>query len=678
MLRGVAFSEQFLYLLLLSIVEGSGGMGRRHYQGSVQLSLLQGLSGLFDDMVGLWLKDSFSKEGRTEAVRQQVTSQYTGFLYLARIVLRMWLTLYTNVVGGCPPGPHPCKANAHLCSPVIGIYNICSKFQEAMFKGNVCRDQEFALIVLESFLTSVHIIVKYGQASQSHCEHFGLSLKACLSESFHEWFAYLCTKLFGIMEGGGPDGTSWKAVVDYCCELYTELLQAFVCVHAQISTHLAKPKSLVVSKPPAEPEVVCSAETCVKLGTIVEQLHVIAAQLLNLFSVVPSIQFLALSLLSLTTKDPKDLSTVIVHFLSNLPKPAVLSNPEVFDNCLELLEGLWFRLTPDLLPLGPPFWEKLTFYCVILCGTVAKDTGVKTQLLHHLQCLYNHKSPVVRVMLTKHIVVGYYNFLMKGCCSQDASDEGTWPDAPPTMGEGEKAAVTLFLKILAKVCSCGECLKEFAALPAQLYQLFLFLPYRDLRPGALAVIEQATVTLAQSSDALFRHNVNILLKLAYTLDPARRHALCLELAEGKLSVRPQLPRDERQVFRDVTEAHMLVQQTFEGQPPQAFLKPLFVHHLGIAADIWGTLRNLAFRCRSVVDFLSDHGVFDVTLCYSPCVGGLLTQLSALPSEEMVPPLQQCIIALLSYQVEVMMCLLGEAHQKVRIGWEKSEEVGREE
>lgn len=679
--RGVAFTDHSLYLLLLAIVEGSSGVGRKCYQGAAQLasahSLLQGLSSLFSDMAGLWLNDSFSKEGKMEAGCQS-TLQYTGFLYLARIVLRLWLTLYTRIMYSCPPGVHTCKVDAHLCSPVTGIYNVCSKFQEAMFRGNSCRDQEFALIVIESFLASVHVIVKYGHCSPSHCDQFSSSLQACLSENFHVWFAYLCTKLFGVMESRPDSGSegSWVGVMDYCCEQYSELLQAFICVGGQIGTYQGRLKAPAAERLPAaaavlEDSVACNAETSVQLRKVEQQLHIIATQLLNLFSVVPSIQFLALQLLSLTTQDTKDQSKVIVHFLSNLLNPSVLSNPEVFDSYLELLEGVWFKLSPDT-SIEPSFWENLTRYRAILCGTVAVDTGVKVQLLHHIQCLYNHKSPVVRVMLTKHVVMGYYGFLMdlmKGCCVYAWSRVNTTPDPDLAVDEGEKAVIALFLKIMVKVCTCRESLKEFMNLPAHLSQLYLFLPFGDFRRAALAVVEQSTVTLAQSPDLLFKLSVLVVLKLAYLVHPKKRHDLCLELAEAKASIRPQLSRDERQVFRNTSEAHMVLQQTFEGQPTQTFLTPQFVHHLAIAADLWEVLRNMAFRCKDVVELLNEHSVFDVVLCYSPCLGSLLTQLNLLPAEEreMVPCLQQSIIGLLSYQMEVMMCLLGEAQQKVREG-----------
>lgn len=672
--RGVAFSDHSLYLLLLAIVECSSGLGRRCYQGSSQLAsahgLLQGLSGLFDDMAGLWLKDSFSKEGKMEAAAHQGTSQYTGFLYLARIVLRLWLALYTRIMCSCPPGVHACKANAYLCSPVTGIYTVCSKFQEAMFRSNVCRDQEFALIVLESFLVSVFVIVKYGHCSSSHCDQFSSSLRICLSENFHEWFTYLCTKLFGVMESrpmdsGGKGGSSWTVVMDYCCELYSDLLQAFICVDAQISTYRGgKPPKA----PPAEqlPDLApCIADTSMQLSEIVRQLHTIATQLLNLFSIVPSIQFLALQLLSLTIRDTRDLSRVIVHFLTSLPNPGILSNPEVFDNCLELLEGVWFKLSPDM-SFEPSFWEKLTHYRAILCGTVAVDTGVKVQLLHHLQCLYNHKSPVVRAMLTKHVVMGYYGVLMecvKGCCVQAWSSVTTSPNPALAVDEGEKVVVALFLKIMAKACTCRESIKELMSLPTHLSQLYLFLPFSDLRRAALAVIEQSIVTLAQSPDPLFKLSVQIVLKLAYLMDPAKRHNLCLELAEGRASIRPQLSHDETQVFRDTSEAHMVLQQTFEDQPMQVFLRPAFVHHLAIAADLWELLRNTAFRCRSIMELLNEHSMFDVVLCYSPYAGSLLNKLNSLSADDMVACLQQSIISLLSYQMEAVMCLLGEAQQK---------------
>lgn len=661
-LRGVAFSDHSLYLLLLAIVEGSSGMGRRCYQGAIQVtsahSLLQGLAGLFNDMVSLWLKDSLSKDSKAaDTAGRQGNSFYTGFLYLARIALRMWLALYARVVCSCPREAHPCEANTQLSSPVVGIYNMCSKFQEALFVGNVCRDQEFALIVMESFVASMHIIVKYGESSPTHCSHFSSALQMCLSENFHVWFAYLYTKLFGIMEAGSGSGNSWPVVMDYCCELYAELLQIFICVDAQIKTYQVKPKLL-------EKSVVCGTDTCAQLGKVMQQLHTIAAQLLDLFSVVPSIQFLALSLLSLTTQSTKDLSSVIVRFLSSLPNTSVLSNPEVFDNYLELLERLWFKLTPDP-SVDPSLWEKLTCYHGILLNVV--DTGVKTQLLHHIQSLYNHKSPVIRVMITKHVVAGFYSVLMervKHRYAQDRSASLATMSGPNfSTDEGEKAGIALFLKIMAKACMCQECLKELLKLPAQLCELFLCLSFGDIRHAALAVLEQSTITLAQSSDRQFEVIIQAILKLAYVMDPAKRHNLCLELAEARASLHRQSSRGESQVFRETTEAYINIQQTFEGQPAHAFLNPQFVQHLTIAADVWEILRNMAFRCKNIVGHLNDSSVFDVVLGYSPCVGTLLTQLSPLPMEELKVQLQRSIIPLLSYQVEVVMCLLGEAQLK---------------
>ena len=75
---------------------------------------------------------------------------------------------------------------------------------------------------------------------------------------------------------------------------------------------------------------------------------------------------------------------------------------------LELLENVWFRLSPDYSG-SAPLWKKLTNYFTLL-----QDVGRSTlhQVLYHLQCLFSHDSTMLKSQLTVHVVLPLHVYII--------------------------------------------------------------------------------------------------------------------------------------------------------------------------------------------------------------------------------------------------------------------------
>ena len=398
-----------------------------------------------------------------------------------------------------------------------------------------------------------------------------------------------------------------------------------------------------------KPLVSYSLEVATGFDKLTQRLSKIAQLLLDMFRTVPLIQLLSLQLLSETESDTVG---TIGNFLSIISDPAVRSNSEVFDLYLELLENVWFRLSPDYTG-SPSWWNKLSNYSTLL---LESNCEVTCQVIYHLQCLFSHESTMLKSQVTQHVVIPFHTHLMKlvkSKCYQkviatSSMDGGVVQvQATPTtsttaaaaegevedgLNSDEKEIISVFLKLLLKVASNVHSLGTFTAMSVNLYRLFLLFPLREFRSASFAVLDECLAALRgmtsstcssptsgassptgiespvlQPSDegTMRRTIIRILLSLAYSVQKIEKiPRQCLAIAEGKAPL-------QRYGLAEADMVHQLIRTTFETTPLKQLLTVMFVDHLAVVADIWELLGRLAMQDEVVTKILNKNHIWDI-------------------------------------------------------------------
>lgn len=719
-------SERALYMLLLSVLESvSFQTGTTLIDAS--LHLLQSITTLFEEVVGLWFKGygqeamrkdlpssleeerkaSPSPTGSSSSVSPppppplSTVRAYQGTMHIARMTLRLWLQLFSQVLYSSPSPGQLSDIKPLLFSPLATVSKACYNLRQVgVFKGNAFLDHEFTLIILETLFSSLYAVNLYSIVPACSIEDFFEGVRDTLTDGCQEWFTYLCSKLLEVAgshsptpppsspalvngscsgEQGKMDGntstsspspkSNWPSVLDYSHNLLSYILRELIVISSHIQAgqkasklalasmgtgvprqHHQRQQSadLQSSQPYVKPPVSYSLEVATGFDKLTQRLSKIAQLLLDMFRTVPLIQLLSLQLLSETESDTVG---TIGNFLSIISDPAVRSNSEVFDLYLELLENVWFRLSPDYTG-SPSWWNKLSNYSTLL---LESSCEVTCQVIYHLQCLFSHESTVFKSQVTQHVVIPFHTHLMelvKSKCYQkvistsasSSSSSGVGVvQATPTntvVAEGEvedglssdeKEIISVFLKLLLKVASNVHSLGTFTTKSVNLYRLFLLFPLREFRSTSFGVLDECLAALRgmtsstcsspnsgassptgietpilQPSDegTMRRTIIRILLSLAYSVQKIEKiPKQCLAIAEGK-ALLPKYGLAEA----DMVE--QLIRKTFETTPLKQLLTPMFVDHLAVVADIWELLGRLAMQDEVVTKILNKNHIWD--------------------------------------------------------------------
>ena len=691
-------SERALYMLLLSVLESvSFQTGTTLIEAS--LHLLQSITSLFEEVVGLWFQGydqaagSSSSREATSLPPLSTVRAYQGTMHIARMTLRLWLQLFSQVLHSSPSPSQLSDIKPLLFSPLATVSKACYNLRQVgVFKGNAFLDHEFTLIILETLFSSLYAVNLYSIVPACSIEDFFEAVRDTLTDGYQEWFTYLCSKLLEVAGSHGPSAptaltnggseeqpktkgnissspspkSNWPSVLDYSHSLLSYILRELIVISSHIqagqkafklaltskggpqrqSSDLHVPSSLIYVKP-----VSYSLQVATGFDKLTQRLSKIAQLLLDMFRTVPLIQLLSLQLLSETESDTVG---TIGNFLSIISDPAVRSNSEVFDLYLELLENVWFRLSPDYTG-SPSWWNKLSNYSTLL---LESGREVTCQVIYHLQCLFSHESTVLKSQVTQHVVIPFHTHLMKlvkskcyqkvvavSSTTSTSSVDGGVAQATPTgttagaegevedgLSSDEKEIISVFLKLLLKVASNVHSLGTFTSKSVNLYRLFLLFPLREFRCASFGVLDEClaalrgmmsstcsspssgassptgieTPILQPSDEGTMRKTIiRILLSLAYSVQKIEKiPKQCLAIAEGKAPL-PKYGLAEADML------HQLIRTTFETTPLKQLLAPMFVDHLAVVADIWELLGRLAMQDEVVTKILNHNHIWDI-------------------------------------------------------------------
>lgn len=560
-----SISERALYMLLLSVLEGvslrSGSGGTTQISSAIHI--LYGVTTLFEDIISLWLQ-SYNQDGSkqqndgSESDHTPSPESYKGIVHIARITLRLWTVLSSQVLRGSLSIVQVTDVKPSLSSPITSVAKACFNLQQAgLFKGNDYLDQEFTLIILESVYSSFFVANVCAVVPVCSVDDFYEVLRDVLTDGSHEWFTYLCSKLHGLSETLSPSLlqqqsdqrdtsieevtdcvlSSWRVILDYSSQILVYTLKELIAISSHIkSCQKASKLSLTTVTShgkrshqhtvPFFKPVVYSLEVATGFDKLSQRLCKISQLLLDMFRSVPLIQLLSLQLLSETTKDTIG---TIINFLSSISDPSVRMNPGVLDPYLDLLENIWFQFSSEY-SVSSSWWNKLSSYHTLL---LESNQEVVSQVIYHLQCLFGHHSTVLKYRLTQYVIIPFYQHLaslVKEKCYQTVSKKQYDPSTSSVSGTGvstesdpssslsatgisnvpdscsesslesnEIMTISIFMKLLAKMMTSSHSLGKFASDCSNMYSLFLFLPLDTFRRPVLAVLEECLHTLKTSS-----------------------------------------------------------------------------------------------------------------------------------------------------------------------------------
>ena len=466
--RDVQVTDRELHMLLFSVLESISSPTSSTSWGTSKVSstihLLQNVATLFEEVMGVWLQ-LHSKEGgvgsqmkkKAKDAHQESENEiltYSGSLHLARITLRLWMNLSSQVLHSSLQEQHLPEIQSLLYAPLEMVSKACYNLQQGeIFKGNSSLDHEFTLIILEGLFSALYIVNMYPRVPLCELSNFYEALCDTLTDSCQEWLAYLCSKLHGVSGGAGEPvgraGTSeggnldqsngeevmkediqvnskeervltipsnWIEMLNYSYTLLTFILTELLTTSSHIKICQQASKMALVASgsdgktpiihSPFQRPITYSLEVATGFDKLTFRLSKMAELLLSMFKEVPRVQLLSLQLLSETTKDTVG---VIGSFLLSISDLTVSSKPEILDPYLEQLEEIWFRLSADYGRSATPWWKKLASYSHLLMNP---DHRVVCQVLYHIQCLFSHESSTLKSQLTKRVVIPFHAHLM--------------------------------------------------------------------------------------------------------------------------------------------------------------------------------------------------------------------------------------------------------------------------
>ena len=598
-------SDRELFMLLFTVLESvsslAGNRGTSRVPSTLQL--LQSVVSLFEDLLLHWMQlhqnDSSSSlkipggsVGGSGSSRSSAASSdrstpgadsdqmgYNGVLHLARLTLRLWLKMVSQVQRSSLQEQHLQDLQPLLYGPLKAISKACYNLQQVgIFKGvHQVLDQEFTLIILEGMYSALYVVNFYPSTSICQVENFCYALRDTLTDGCQEWFAYLCSKLHGISELVSSNSTvkqdskeeresptskpmlvassDWSVFLDYSHNMLAHILAELLTSSSLIKTsqqalkqalvsptqknlspsssvavgNIFKPSNLSTLYPFSRKLVTYSLEVATGFDKLVFRLSKMAELLLSIFKDQPRVQLLSLKLLSETTKD---MVGAIGSFLSSIADPNIYKNPDILDPYLEMLEEIWFRLSPDYGG-STPWWKKLANYLVLLMEC---EHEVVCQVIYHLQCLFSHESNILKTELTSCVIIPYHQHIMsmvKTKCFKPASFLGSKKEKSPSpeasstptsqaasvppqkkgkspvpvltqtvqvgcedeLSHEEKVTLALFMKLLVKVVSHTRSLGTFASNGTNLYSLFLLFPLDSFRQAGVRVLEECLCTI---------------------------------------------------------------------------------------------------------------------------------------------------------------------------------------
>ena len=658
-------SDQSIHLLLLATLEAVATQTatRATAQVGSTLHLLASLTTLFEDTLAMWLQlhnlsgqsdtaSSLSSGGGGGecgdshlAASSGERGSYQGLVHVARTLLRLWLSLSSKVLHSNITTQQAADIKPLLSSPVLTLSKACYNLRRVgLFCGNNCLDHEFTIMILETVLACLHSANLLALVMTCPGEDTVQVFQECLSDGCHEWFTYLCSKLHAVTDAGEVDlqTSGWGQVMEISYFLLAVILKELVQTVEHIKLFQRASKSALSGEVGLRP-ITYTVELSRDFDKLISRMSKLANIVLDCFKQVSMLQLLSLQLLSETASD---IVEIISNFLGNILDPAIRGNSEVLDHYLELLENIWFRLSPDYSG-SATLWKKLSNYFIILHGA---DRDTLHQVLYHLQCLFSHESTMLKSQLTQHVVLPLHIHLIstvreKVYSNQSSSGEGAggigradveWSsDQENALGEDKKTLIALFLKLLLKVVSHHSSLQSFLTNTSHIYSLFLLLPIPSFCSPTLAVAEQCLKTLQKpitdssaSSGGAGREGdtsgtrktlLKIFLKLGFSMPVDRIMNLCLAIADGKISL-PTFGIGE------VDRVYKRLQDTFETPPLSSLLSPSFLNHLSIISNVWEILARLSPHGPLVLTILRDNYVWDVVSDFSPILGSLLTRI----------------------------------------------------
>ena len=701
-------TDETLHLLLLATLEGVSTQrgARTAAQLGSTLRLLSGLTSLFEEAVGLWLKlhnqtggddttsvhsgDSTGSGGATVTNGEVSPSFYQGVVHVARTALRLWLILSSDLLCSHLSAQQLSEVRPLLSSPVLTISRACYNLRRVgLFCGSEYLDQEFTLMILESSLGCLHVANLLAGVATCPGEDVVQVFGECLSDGFHEWFTYLCSKLHALTESSGAAesaSSNWGQVTGISHSLLAGILGELVHTAGHIRTFQRAAKSALSGETLIRP-ITYTVALARDFDRLTLRMSKLANIVLDCFKQVSSLQLLSLQLLSETASDTVE---IIGNFLGSILDPIIRANSEVLDHYLELLENVWFRLSPDYSG-SASLWKKLTNYFTLLQDT---SRGVLHQVLYHLQCLFSHDSLTLKSQLTVHVVLPMHTHLIatvreKVYRNQTSTGEKSghigradveWSeDLEARLCEEERTLISLYLKLLLKVASHPSSLRAFLSDTGHLYSLFLLLPIPSFCSPTLAVAEQCFKTLQKPSPSSSSSSsgdsardetsgvpssetqktlLKIFLKLGFSMPVDKLMNLCLAIADGKVSLSTFR-------FNEVDTLHKRLQDIYEAAPLSNLLVARFLNHMSIIRDVWEILARLS-PCGGplVLAVLRDNSVRDFVTSFSPILGTLLARVAqqvesgALEGGDApVCSLQELAVALLASLISVAHFLL---------------------
>ena len=711
-------TDQTLHLLLLATLEGVSTQsgGRTAAQLGSALRLLSGLTSLFEEAVGLWLKlhnqtttdhtttdqtttdhttTDHTTTDHTDLTTSDSTSEtangaliegapsYQGVVHVARTVLRLWVVLASDILTSNLSPQQAAEATPLLSSPILTISRTCYNLRH-LFSGNEVLDQEFTLMVLETSLACLHAANLLGQVVTCPGEDVVAVFGECLSDGFHEWFTYLCSKLHALAESGvnvDSGSSSWVRVTDTSHSLLAGILGELICTAEHVRIFQRASKSALSGETAVRP-ITYTVGLSRNFDRLTLRMSKLANIVLDCFKQVSSLQLLSLHLLSETASDTVE---IIGNFLGNILDPVIRANSEVLDHYLELLENVWFRLSPDYSG-SAPLWKKLTNYFTLIWDT---GRGVLHQVLYHLQCLFSHDSLTLKSQLTVHVVLPLHTHLIatvreKVYGNRMSSGEKSghigradveWTNELETaLSEEERTLVSLHLKLLLKVVSHQSSLQSFLSDTGHLYSLFLLLPIPSFCPPTLSVAEQCFKTLQTpspstsgdsqrqdqttasptSSSDTRKTLLKIFLKLGFSMPVDKLMNLCLAIADGKVSL-------VTFNYGAVDTLHKRLQDIYEAAPLGNLLTGQFLSHMSIIRDVWEILARLAPCGPLVLAILRDNTVVDFVKISSPILGTLLARVQQQVEGGVLEGGDGAVCSLRELAVALLSSLLSMAH-----------------
>ena len=663
---------------------------------------------------------------------------YSGVLHLARLTLRLWLKMVKQVLHSSLQDQHLSEVQLILSAPLERICKTCYNLQQVgLFKGSSqALDHEFTLIILEGLFSALHVVNLFPSVPICQVSNFYEALRDTLTDSCQEWFAYLCSKLHGVSNGDATSGTredlkereelkedekgdvdrgstmpmssDWSTVLSHSYSLLTHILAELLTASSHIKSSQQATKLALVSSgvgnnknaatstitacnaaiflpcPPYQHPFLFhrpttySLEVATGFDKLTFRLSKMAELLLSVFKEVPHMQLLSLRLLFETTKD---MVGAIGSFLANISDPSIYMNSDVLDPYLDMLEEIWFRLSPDYGG-SALWWSKLSNYSHLLMEC---EYQVVCQVIYHLQCLFSHESSTLKSELTSRVIMPYHHHLMelvKSKCystilvtaeretsGNDSSSSSLSSSTRPQvvkigheddLEHNEKGILSLFLKLLIKVVSHPRSLGTFASSSTNLYSLFLLLPLNSFRAAGLKVLEECLSTIHRfrtsapnSTSSSPSHSVasnpvrmtasqppllhtpqefqrpdktgiqktllQILLSVAYSVQISKIPSYCISIAEGRASLLEY-------GLAEVDQVHNLLMSTFEHSTINQLLTENFINHISIMADVWSLLARTANCDDSTADILRSNHIWDVVQVFGPSLANVLPRL----------------------------------------------------